>query len=81
MGAGFCSLYHEIHYIKVRYIEVRVYILYYLLEPNYVYSTQSKVLLTYKPSQSIDRNAKMCNLSSPILIRYAIVNCDICNVI
>ena len=22
MGAGFCSQYHEIHYIKVRYIEV-----------------------------------------------------------
>jgi len=25
MGAGFSSLYHEIHYIKVRYIEVWVY--------------------------------------------------------
>ena len=26
MGAGFCSLYHEIHYIEVHYIEVWVYI-------------------------------------------------------
>ena len=26
MGAGFCSLYREIHYIKVRYIKVWVYI-------------------------------------------------------
>ena len=26
MGAGFCSLYHEIHYIEVRYIKVWVYI-------------------------------------------------------
>ena len=25
MGAGFCSLYREIHYIQVRYIEVSVY--------------------------------------------------------
>ena len=25
MGAGFCSLYHEIHYIEVRYIKVWVY--------------------------------------------------------
>ena len=25
-GAGICSVYHEIHYIKIRYIEVWVYI-------------------------------------------------------
>ena len=25
MGAGFCSLYREIHYIEVRYIKVWVY--------------------------------------------------------
>ena len=28
MGARFCSLYHEIHYIKVRYIKVCVYVIY-----------------------------------------------------
>ena len=26
MGAGFCSLYREIHYIKVRYIKICVYL-------------------------------------------------------
>ena len=26
MGAGFCSLYHEIHYIEVHYIKVWAYI-------------------------------------------------------
>ena len=25
-GAGICSLYHEIHYIEIRYIEVWVYL-------------------------------------------------------
>ena len=26
-GAGICSLFHKIHYIKIRYIEVWVYVL------------------------------------------------------
>ena len=32
MGAGFCSLYRDIHYIKVRYIKVWVYL--YLFIPG-----------------------------------------------
>ena len=29
-GAGICSLYHEIHYIEIRYIEVWVYQIFYV---------------------------------------------------
>ena len=34
MGAGFCTLYHEIHYIEVRYIKVWVYLWFFLIFPG-----------------------------------------------
>ena len=48
-GAGICSLYHEIHYIEIRYIEVWVYYVLLLLTSlhiNYLLKFAKKIPMT-----------------------------------
>ena len=58
MWAGFSSLYHKIHYIKVRYIKVWVYLQVivgqektYIVHINYYYSNINHVLYFYVPHE------------------------------
>ena len=51
MGTGFCSLYHEIHYIEVRYIEIWVYYLLGLFKTaiNWACTSEGKLSQSVNP--------------------------------